>query len=131
MCLTTNFAGTVEVAKTDMVVYKSGDSYGSYFRSEHQGFRYQKDKIQDKVELEITHAPYRFGRVYAYHQGYHGFSSFFKGNQVFLIPKGTKFVKGYDNDTTDEAYVAEQIAWIGNVWNPFTWIKVMQHKFSN
>lgn len=117
MCLTTSNP-EVKVAQEDIEVYKSivfsrNGFFGRLFnrrrgRSGLTGHLYRRGEIQMNVRLYAR--PIRSGS-YRVDEGYHSdVKRIYSSNALFVIPKGTKYIEGWYNDTTDRKnYVSETI----------------------
>ena len=119
----------VKIAKNTIVCYKHGIVSKGVYESPCQYYKYKNGVLQPKVKLDIRKSDYKDNAWV--NDGYHSYINFFdKGDQVFLIPKGAEYIEGGDNEIVEkhDVYVSDQIVWIGNKWNPITWLKVLFYK---
>lgn len=101
-------------------------------------YRYEIGSLQEKNEfLEI-----RFGNI---DRGYHSWCKrgsyinpqgdeesykFRKANYLFVIPKGTFYYKGYENDDKP-GYVSSNIICLGHWLSPMTWVRAFKYQLEN
>lgn len=130
MCLTTKDP-TVHVAEKDIIVFKRLDVFES--RNKKRSFfqrlfglnktvkRYcptysssLEYKLNEK-NPEMCIIPRQYGEYYEVESGYHSdvVHSPSYHNATFVIPKGTRYIKGWYNDEEErENYVSEQIIFV-------------------
>jgi hypothetical protein len=130
MCLTSPTELLVSTAEKNIICFKNGYVYRFKFHPSHySSFKYIKGKSTKQVELKILSD--RFNK-FAVEEGYH--SSTKANNEddsydhVFLIPKGTKYIKGFNNYSSENNYVSETLVWMGYKFNPITWLRVWLYK---
>ncbi len=108
------------VATENIICYKSLESDNvSYYSS----YKYKKGEINPKVDLKVvTDIWYEVTHI---NEGYHSRRTSKGNNRLFMIPKGTTFYVGGENETAANNYVSETIVLLGrnnkfNRWY-YTW----------
>lgn len=117
----------IKIAKKPIICFKLGRVKKNRFHSPFYSKTYYKNMINFEVKLGIINLPNL--KLIIINEGYHSYVHFFSnGNQLFLIPKGTKYVRGGINDhDRNNGYVSENIIWLGSKWNPLNWLKILKY----
>lgn len=125
MCLTTD-KNEIKVAKDDIIVFKNLNYIRSkWFIKELLGFKiamssvqnhiYKRGILQPYITLRLF-AHYRDPNIFTVEEGYHSNVEEFGSNAVFIIPKGTKYVEGWNNGYKSiKNYVSETIIYKGRL----------------
>lgn len=119
MCLTTKDP-TIKIAEEDIKVYKNLEyprvpffkrlfnlTLAYPYANVWTRHTYQKGVVQPNVPLE----PIDEGdNEFTVHQGYHSYVEPCALNSLFIIPKGTKYIEGWNNcNENSKNYVSETI----------------------
>lgn len=123
MCLTTTNP-EIKIAEDDIICFKT--SYSRYvdkcFVSAIRGFYYDINVVQEKVEVNaikdksLDHGKEQVNPLYMVEGGYHSYVKLedsirigYEYSGVFIIPKGTKYIEGFDNVTDTQTRISEVI----------------------
>lgn len=125
MCLTT-FDSNVYTAEADIEVYKCLDYptpsknlikrlfFPKHPRSSIVGHEYKKGVLQEKATLNPK-GVYLTNEL-TVDEGYHSDTCWHYSNATFVIPKGTRYMKGWYNDDRSRInYVSETIVYKGKL----------------
>lgn len=127
MCLTTKDPA-IKIAEQDIKVYKHleypkvkflkrlfNPSLAYPYSSVWSKYVYKKGETQPAVTLNPVQDNYEEFRV---HQGYHSHATPEKSNSLFIIPKGTKYIEGWNNGNEEiKNYVSETIVFVEKLTN--------------
>lgn len=125
MCLTTKDPA-IKIAEQDIIAYKRLEypkvkflqrlfkpSLAYPFSCTWKHFIYKKGVHQPKV---VLHPIDDGDDEYTVHDGYHTFVSSDHANAMFIIPKGAKYIEGWNNnDETNRNYVSETLVYVGKL----------------
>jgi hypothetical protein len=126
MCLEFLEKSKFEIATKPIVVFKNGEADGDWLYPQFvREFHYVRGK--PTVKLVINQYTNRV------EEGYHAWGSFLKSfkendeSHLFVIPVGATYIKGEYTKGYD-TIAADQMVWIGSIWNPLNWIKAFNYK---
>ena len=119
-----------KVAEKDIFCWKQLKGFNG--KSLIQEYKYVQGVIQPRVEI-IVHR-----NSNTVEEGYHswveqepkdqlGRSYRKKLKHLFVIPKGTTYYEGLENGGP-AGYVSETIVYLGHVYNPLTWLRMLKYK---
>jgi len=110
MCLYLKNESTAKVAPYNIICYKRLRFENI---SDSMGYQYKKRVKQPVVEIIIDKSSETTSTI---DQGYHSRNeqSIDHGNELFMIPKDTKFYVGGENNNKTDNYVSETIVFLGN-----------------
>ncbi len=130
MCLTIKSDAKICEAEKNIICFKRGMiKWGGFNPFYQYSFEYFQSKQTKKVELTLR-SRWDGASSAEIDEGYHSYPEISnwkvgKCNGVFIIPKGTKYYKGLDNDSEITAYVSESLIYVGSIKNPLTWLKII------
>lgn len=115
MCLTSKKEFKFKIAEKDIICFKELFKDNTSYFTDYEYIKGVKNPIEDLVSIYDDFSI----NAFSIYEGYHSNVKNENCNALFIIPKGTKYTEGFNNNSKIKNYVSETIIFIGKntFWN--------------